>query len=256
MSTERISFETVKEDRGRYFVEYSPPNPDFRFANLNLVFPSQVELAAVAETMESEVQAWIGRYPVAVMASSFDGNGELQALTPQRPCDHLIGFKDKATGNICLYWDLLQDERIPDDALDVEWLKRVYFDIPWRSQSELEKEVKEQAKQFRLGWMIVVGWIAVLPAAWAVLQWAGPQWLATLVMVYGVWKAVAKALKLTGKWKKSARELEREEQERRMRHYYYHCKKNPEAFNRLKAENFERQAREDIHREAEELKAR
>jgi hypothetical protein len=253
-STEKIFFKTIKEDRGRYFVEYSPPNPDFRFAILDLVFPTLIEPAKVAEIMESEVTEWISRYPVAVMAFSSDRNGEIQSLTPERPCDHLIAFKDPLNGTVCLHWGLLENERIPDDALNVEWLKRVYFDIPWRSQAELQKEASKEAKLLRVGWIIVVGWIAVLPAAWAVVQWAGPQWLATLVMIYAVWQAVVKALKLAGRWKKSRREIEQQDRERRMRHYFYHCEKNPEAFARLKIENFDREARDDIQREAQALK--
>lgn len=41
---------------------------------------------------------------------------------------------------------------------------------------------------------------------------------------------------------KSARQVEKEEEELRMRHHHYHCMKNPEAFARLKVENFEREA--------------
>jgi hypothetical protein len=256
MCADKVFFRTVKEDRGRYFVEYTPPSPDTRFAVLDVVFPGEVEPAAVVDIMESEVKAWIARYPVAVMAFSFDGSGDLQDLTPERPCDHVIGFKEKSTGTLCLNWELLPDERIPDDALDVEWLKQVYSDIPWRTQSELRNEANKHAKQRRIGWMVVLGWVAVLPAAWAVVEWAGPQWLATIVMLYGVWKAAVKALKLLGKWKKSRREFQHEEQEQRMRHYYYHCERNPEGFLRLKVENFDCEERAEIQREAAELKAR
>jgi hypothetical protein len=39
-----------------------------------------------------------------------------------------------------------------------------------------------------------------------------------------------------------------------MKHYFYHCERNPEGFARLKAENFEREAKERIIKEAELLR--
>jgi hypothetical protein len=38
-----------------------------------------------------------------------------------------------------------------------------------------------------------------------------------------------------------------------MEHYYYHCETNPEAFNRLKIENFEREAIKRTHDEAQAI---
>ncbi len=39
-----------------------------------------------------------------------------------------------------------------------------------------------------------------------------------------------------------------------MRHYFYHCERNPEGFARLKVENFEREAKEQTLKEAEALR--
>jgi hypothetical protein len=252
----KLFFSTIKESRGTYFVEYKPPNPDYRFATLSVVFPEAIEPSAVPGIMEAEVRDWINRYPVPVMASSFDGSGALQDLSPERDCDHLIGIRERSTGSICLYWEPIPVERIPDDALNPEWLKRVYSKVPWKTQSELAKEANGSAKSIRAGWWMVFGWFAVLPAAWAVVEWAGPQWLATGVMLYSLGKAYLKAMELLGKRKKSPRDLENEDRERRMRHYFYHCERNPEGFMRLKAENLEREERAEIRREAAMLNAK
>ncbi len=55
------------------------------------------------------------------------------------------------------------------------------------------------------------------------------------------------------KWPKSKAEVQKEAEEARMRHHHYHCERNPEGFQRLKLENFERWAREDIQNEAKNL---
>ncbi|HXV49315.1 MAG TPA: hypothetical protein VEB61_10970, partial [Candidatus Binatia bacterium] len=62
------------------------------------------------------------------------------------------------------------------------------------------------------------------------------------------------ALKLLGMWPKTDRDLATEEEELRIRHHHYHCERNPEGFRRLKLENFERESREAIRREAAALK--
>jgi len=53
---------------------------------------------------------------------------------------------------------------------------------------------------------------------------------------------------------RSEREKHKDAEELRMQHHHYHCERNPEGFMRLKAENFERDAREETHRETDELK--
>jgi len=54
--------------------------------------------------------------------------------------------------------------------------------------------------------------------------------------------------------KPSQREKQEAERNLKMSHYFYHCERNPEGFNRLKIENFEREAIEGTRKEAEELR--
>jgi hypothetical protein len=93
----------------------------------------------------------------------------------------------------------------------------------------------------------------VVPAGVAVLEWWS-DWLGLLVLVYSLYKAVEKALRLLGKWPKPKTELQKEAEEARMRHHHYHCERNPDGFQRLKLENFERWAREDTQNEAQALR--
>jgi predicted RNA-binding protein with RPS1 domain len=72
--------------------------------------------------------------------------------------------------------------------------------------------------------------------------------------MYSLYKAVEKALRLTGKWPKSKAEVQKEAEETRMRHHHYHSERNPEGFERLKLENFERWTREEVRAEAQSLK--
>jgi len=253
MTRAQLFFETVKEDRGGYFVEYRPPIPGWRFAMLQLIFLGPVEKELAAQSMESELDRWLERYPVPAMVSACDDKGDLIRLAPVRGCDHLIGIPSDSGSRPEHHWRLVPDAELPDRPLDDEFLKRTYADIPYRTDEQLRRASEKWARELRIGWFVFFIWLVVVPAAVAVLGWAS-QWIGAAVVVYSLWRAVVKGLKLTGRWKKSARELQREEDEREMQQHHYHCKLNPEGFRRLLAENLEREEREQIRREADALK--
>lgn len=155
---------------------------------------------------------------------------------------------------VTLHWRPVKDEEFPDDALDPHRLKVVYSDVPYKTEADVRSETEKYVKQARAGYIIVFVWVAVVPAAWAIVEWADPWWLGTGVMIYGVYKAFIEGRKLLGRSGKSQREKEEGERELRKQHYFYHCERNPEGFARLKVENFEREARENVQRSAATLK--
>jgi len=254
--SEKLFFTTLKEDRGWYFVEYKPPIPSCQFATLSLVVPGVADTAQVADSMERELRAWIQRYPIPLMVSAFDAKDDLYNLDGFRLCNHLIGYLDNTSDEVRLFWRLLKNDEIPNDALDVGYLQEVYSDISYKTADDLQLEGEKHAKQLRVGWLIVFVWAAVVPALVVIVEWASPHWVATLVLIYSLWKALVKTLKMLGKWKKSPREIEEEREEQRMRHHHYHCERNPEAFLRLKVENFECWEKERIQAEANFLKSK
>src|SRR6266498_5377533 len=94
MHQEQLHFETLKVDRGWYFVEYTPPITACPFATVQLVIIEEAQTERVAAAMEKELASWLDRYPVPVMVSSFDGKGDLVRLGSVRACDHIIGWKN------------------------------------------------------------------------------------------------------------------------------------------------------------------
>lgn len=250
---DQLFFEATKEDRGWYFVEYRPPISGFQFATLQVVVLETTRTAEdIAATMEAELVIWLERYPVPIMVSAFDDTGSVISLKGHRPCSHLIGFIDTKTKNVVREWGLLTNDELPKDALDVSYLRRIYEGIPFRTKQQLREEALKKAKRLRLGWWIVFAWAVAVPAGVAILEWWS-DWLGVVVLIYSLYKAVEKALRLMGKWTKSKAEVQNEAEEARMRHHHYHCERNPEGFEHLKLENFERWAREDIQNEAQAL---
>lgn len=260
MASGELQFESVKDDRGWYFVEYTPPQVDNWFAMLDVQVVETGTDKAVAEAMEREANLWLQRYPIPVMVAAFDDTDDLRDLTGTRPCSHLMAYIDASTGQHRLSWSPPSDDEIPHEELDDETLLRVYSQIPVTRKTEADREAEFRAfaRRVRTGrrlvitWLIV--WVAVIPAALAILEWAGPKWLGVLVLAYALFKALKQALKLLEIWKPSPAELEAQEKTRRMQHYYEECEKNPETFERLKIEDLDREARERTREEARALR--
>jgi hypothetical protein len=252
--SEELFFDPIKEHRGWYFVVHNPPRPGHeQFAVVQIVVldgPRSKE--EVASAMESELETWTSRYPVPMMVTAFDESDSIVPLEPARPCDHLFGWPSAGQG-LERHWRLVENREIPTSALDHNSLRRMYEGVPFRTREQNIASAKASARRMRLGKWIIVGWVVGVPLLIMLLEWWS-VWLGTVMLLYAVWKAYEKALKMLGRWPKSKAERDREADELRMRHYHYHCENNPEGFLRLKAENFERWAREDTHAEAARVK--
>ena len=252
--TDQLFFEATKEDRGWYFIEYRPPISGYQFATLGVVVLESARMREdIAAVMEAELVIWLERYPIPIMVSAFDDTGSVIALDGHRTCSHLIGYIDAQTNKVVREWRLLANDELPTDALDASYLRKIYSDIPFKTKLQLREQALGKAKQLRLGWWIVFVWAVVVPVGVAVLEWWS-DWLGLVVLMYSMYKAVEKALRLMGKWPKSKAEAQKKAEEARMRHHHYHCERNPKGFERLKLENFERWAREEVRTEAQLLK--
>ncbi|OGC42000.1 hypothetical protein A2Y85_07005 [candidate division WOR-3 bacterium RBG_13_43_14] len=246
-------WENLKENRGKYFVEYIPLRDKSLFASLNLVFLSHTKARKVANAMEREFSNWVSRFPVPLMVSSFDEKGNLISLNGVRPINHMVGFIDISTNKPVKYWRLLPDDAFPKEQLKENYIKKIYNGLSFKTKEELHQQNEPHRKQLRIGLFIIFVWIVIVPAIVAILGWAS-FWVSSLVLIYSLWKAIEKGLKLKGKWKKSEKERQKEKEELKMRYYYYHCERNPEGFRKLVVENLERDERDRIRKEADFLR--
>ena len=105
-----LFFETVKEDRGQYFVEYHPPNRSLPFASLSLVFPDPPDNKVIAPAVETEVRTFLARYPVPIMAFSYDGAG---ASIDLELGSYLFGWTKEGNKEHHLHWGDTVTCRIP-----------------------------------------------------------------------------------------------------------------------------------------------
>jgi hypothetical protein len=250
-----IRFASIKEDRDWYFVEYFPPLSGYRFSVLQLSILEPRAVGEIATAMELEASAWINRYHVPLMATAFSLEGSVLSLSNARPIDHLLAWPETKTAETVLRWELVKDDDLPAVALDRNYLKQIFFDIPYKTGREIRAAADKHFSALRIGWWIVFMWAVVVPLMVAILEWWSDL-LGLVVLTYAFVKAGVQALRLTGHLPQSKRERDREAEESKMRHYAYHCERNPEAFERIKFENFEREAIEKTRVEAAALKAK
>ena len=253
MAPDDIRFGSLKEDRDWYFVEYSPPIPNYRFSALQLTVVEPRNAEAVAAVMEVEAKEWLVRYPVPLMATAFSLDGSVLSLDGVRPISHLMAWVESAELPAVFQWALVENEALPGLALNKEGLEKIFADVPGKTGRKIHEEIARKAASQRVGWWLVFVWAIVVPLVVAVVEWSSDI-LGLLVLGYAFVKAVIGALRLTGHLTKSKHQLEKEGEELKMRHHHYHCERNPTAFARLKVENFQREEIERTKAEALALK--
>lgn len=246
-------FGSVKEDRGWYFVEYSPPMENYLFSLLQVSVVEERSPRDIADTLESEAKAWLCRYPIPLMATAFAADESVLSLEGVRPIDNLMAWVDPKTQEPVLRWELVPNEALPNTARDRQALRKLFAGVPVKTGAQVQQEVARLVKERRAGWWVVFVWAVVVPLGVAVLEWWSDL-LGLAVLAFAFIKAGIAALRLTGHLPKSAAQQAKEAEDLRMRHHHYHCERNPDAFERLKAENFRKAAIERTQAEAAAIK--
>lgn len=100
-----IHFETLKLDRGAYLAEYAVPYEGSWLATVSLVFHEQMDLESVARAVECELDYWVRRYPVAILATPFDDTGRVMQLRSVRSADCALGWRGE-DGTPKLQWQV------------------------------------------------------------------------------------------------------------------------------------------------------
>ena len=225
-------------------------------ATLNIVFYAPFETNKVPGILENEFRDWAQRYPVFIMASAFDETGGLVDLSSIKPKSHLTGFYDPKNQQLTMLWGLVKNEEVPTHLIQEEHLRKIYSNLKYRTGKQIKEKVSEDYRKVRIGKRIILSWFFVwllgVPVTIEILGRENPI-IADLAVAYSLWKAWKEFSKLAGYAKKSHKEIKHSEKERKMQHYFYHCEMNPEAFQKLKFDNFEKEAKERIRNEAAEL---
>lgn len=261
MKNSELQFDSLKESRDWYFVEYSPPMAGNPFALVYLTILNDSDVAdhlRITNAMEGELSRWLERYGVPLMVSAFDAKGDLISL---KPSSFLMGRRNEL-GHADKIWGHFETKDLPPFSSDT--LRVIYHDIPFRTTEEIQAAADRNLKYTKCTvWVtiaLLILWLVVIPVAIAFLGLSNPveikfQGIAISVIgllsfIYSLWKAIVEFMKLIGKGPEGRKEKEFSKRKWMMEHYFWHCERNPEGFQRLKIENFEQEQREQTVREA------
>lgn len=251
----KLFFSSKKFNREGYFLEYKPPLPEYRFATIDITFLHERTDLEVAAILEKETTEFVLLYSMPVMTSAFDNTDSLIDLRSVKNESHVTGFINSKKGLPELHWRLLKDNEIPDTALNKDYLINIYKDFDKKTTADLEREAGERRRGLKLFSNLVLVWVVLIPFVILVLEFLMPEWLALIFLIFGLIKVSIKGLKMKGLMKKTKNETQREEEDLRKRHYYYHCERNPDGFLMLKAENFRRDIKDKVMAEAARVAA-
>lgn len=212
-------------------------------------------LESVIAAMKDELRTWTRRFSVAVFVSSCDDKGDSIPVKDITGLNRLVGWPS-SQGEPAMHWRLVANEEWPKAEWTPSELKRICASLPSRTLPPRAEYHKEQRRKVRFGTALVMLVFVVAPASWAIIEFNSPQWLAQLVLLYTLLGLWVKALKFLGEWPRTAADEAKAREELAMKHHHYHCERNPEGFNRLKAENFEREERAKTKALAESLKSK
>jgi hypothetical protein len=243
----------IKESRSQYYVTYHPADCRSEFAYLYLTFTDfKTPLGEVEKAMESELDIWIQRYPVPVMITSFDLSEDIFPVRSDTLKSHLFGYLDSASNQIVKQWGGIENRFFPKEQLGERYLETVYQDVPFRKADEVRARGKAESRNLALGSWMILFLLFVVPVIIEAIS-LGVSWLGYVVSGISIGCGMYKAGKAFGWIKRSKRELEVAEKNRKKDHYFWHCERNPEAFQRLKQENDRRQIIESNLREKSQI---
>lgn len=251
----KVFRQAIKKHRGNYFVSYKPADLGSPIAIVQLTFPRPVaDVKIVKQAMEQELDIWLKEFPIPTMVTAFDASDNVIHVSNNYDWSHLIGYRDQDTGHPVKHWRILGNHELPAEQLEETYAARIYEGLPFQRQADVRLEAYRKArstgKLIRLIVFLVVG----VPILIEIVS-LGFDWIGYMLSGVSISVGLFKLGKAMGWIKSGQRDLLDAEKKQKMEHYFYHCEKNPDAFLRLKLENFERETIErTIAEESEILK--
>lgn len=248
-----VRFESIEIDRDGYFITYHPIFTGDQLAVLIISIYEEMGAEKVAIILENEFNYWIDKYPTPLMVMASNKTKAKINIKECRSNDYIIGYPSSGRKAV-MKWDKVPDEEYSHFDLSNNALFSIYEGLDYKTSEEVKVELSKKISDKKKLIFIMVFWFSVIPALIAYYGWANPV-ISFLALVYSLYVALRKGGEITGHIKPTQEALKNAEEEREKSHHHYHCKRNPDAFLKLKLENFKKDSEERLKSKIEELRS-
>lgn len=233
-----VKYDKIEEKRNGFYVEYNPVFTGQEFAILTVNIYDTKLSDNIKNIAESELEYWALKYPAPIMLMIDNKTDEEWRTKDKIGHSFLLGYLK--LGKVILHWDEYPKAEEPDIDLSKESLAKIYSGLNYSTYEEVVAKQKIEIKGRKLLLLILTLWACVIPALIAFLGWSNPI-VSLIALAYSWYVAFNKGMKLWGRKKKSGKDLAKEKEQLTKDHHHYHCQLNPDAFLRLKSENFKKE---------------
>ncbi|MEZ9230509.1 hypothetical protein AB4259_05425 [Vibrio amylolyticus] len=230
-----VRFESIEIKRDGYYVKYDPMVIGFEestpFVSVRII--DDIPISRCKEIAEQEYQYWYKKFPIPLQVNIRYENSRGHYSEQLTGCSYICGE------TLTEYrWGGFNQDKLKYEMPPETEIKRIYEGLECftSSQGKLKNKQERLAKRLLKYWAVVS--LVVIPAIVAFLGWSTPVF-AAITLVYAWYKCADKLLIINGQKLKTENEIKKEKKQQLMEHYYYHCSRNPEAFEALKLENFQ-----------------
>lgn len=252
-SNQKVFRQAIKKHRGNYYVSYKPADLGSPIAIVQLTFTRPVvDLEIVKQAMEQELENWLKQYPIPTMVTAFDVKDDVFYVSSNQDESHLIGYVDQQTGKVIKHWRLLGNSELPAEQIEAAYAAQIYEGLPFRRQEDVRLEAYRNARSTGRAIRFIVFLVVGVPVLIEIVS-LGISWIGYALSVISISVGLYKLGKSMGWIKPGKNEQMKAEEKLKKEHYFYHCERNPDAFNRLKIENIERESIERTIKEEKEI---
>jgi len=246
---EWVRFEDVKVKRDGYYVRYAPKTIGFpqETALASVTILGQLSPEECKSIAENEYDYWINRYPIPLQVNIRYQLPDVTTVSKLTGSPYICGVSSS------IYrWGSFVENEVSEYMPSDNEIHKIYEGLNNVTSEENNSKLKNEFIVNKIVYVMIIGWAVVIPAIIAFAGWANP-YVSALALLYSWYKCYGKWRELTKR--KSQDELDKDEENLRREHHHYHCSLNPEAFNKLRHENFKKSGEAKLKNELKNMKA-
>lgn len=233
-----ITYSPIKIKTKEFSIEYFPPDTCTKIAMIDITITGDIPKHQIALIVEKETIKLTKKYPITTRTTVYDEFGEQIDMTSTKPTNYFICYFNVSGNFLKSTWH----ESPPPTTHYYEIDTAKYFDdYKVIKIFDPDENMKQFKQQIFISKIIMFLWFIIIPVTYELVNFFGPQWVSIIVGLYSLYKIFVCGLKIFGKIKYNKTETEEKEIQRKKDHYFYHCEKNPDLFNKLKKENLKQE---------------